>query len=98
MTDPTTLILSSLAQGDNHGYGIMEDVQAFAGVKLGPGTLYGAITRLETQGWIRPLPGDARRRPYTLTAEGAAELERQTKAMEQVAQVALGRLRQRRFA
>ena len=96
MNDPSTLILSSLANGDKHGYGIMEDVEEFAGVKLGPGTLYGAITRLEGLGWIRPLAGEARRRPYQLTALGAVELEREMAAMARVAKVGLGRLRARR--
>jgi len=43
MSDPTILILASLADGDKHGYAIMEDIQVFAGIRLGPGTLYGAI-------------------------------------------------------
>lgn len=74
MTDPTTLILASLAGGDKHGYAMMEDIQRFAGVALGPGTLYGAITRLEKCGWIRPTPATDRRQPYTLTASGRQHL------------------------
>ena len=54
MTDPTMLILASLADGDKHGYAMMDDISRFAGVAMGPGTLYGAITRLEERGWIRP--------------------------------------------
>src|SRR5438477_13154810 len=53
MQDPTILILASLADGDKHGYAIMEDIHVFAGIRLGPGTLYGAICRLEERGWIR---------------------------------------------
>ena len=45
MSDPTLLVLASLAEGDKHGYAMMEDIQRFADVRLGPGTLYGAITR-----------------------------------------------------
>ncbi|MBV8808600.1 MAG: helix-turn-helix transcriptional regulator, partial [Acidobacteriaceae bacterium] len=55
MTDPSLLILASLADGDKHGYAMMEDIQQFAGVRLGPGTLYGAITRLEQRAWIAPV-------------------------------------------
>ena len=55
MSDPTLLVLSSLAEGDKHGYAMMEDIERFAGVRLGPGTLYGAITRLEERGWIGPV-------------------------------------------
>jgi hypothetical protein len=46
VTDPAFLVLASLADGDKHGYAMMEDIARFAGVRLGPGTLYGAITRL----------------------------------------------------
>ena len=42
-SDPTLLVLASLADGDKHGYAMMTDILAFAGVELGPGTLYGAI-------------------------------------------------------
>src|SRR5256884_9194706 len=70
MQDPTILILASLADGDKHGYAIMEDIQVFAGIRLGPGTLYGAICRLEQRGWIRAEKSEARRQPYRITAEG----------------------------
>ena len=70
MTDPAILILTSLADGDKHGYAIVQDIERFAEVRLGPGTLYGAITRLEEQGWIQPLEPVERRRPYRLTPAG----------------------------
>jgi DNA-binding PadR family transcriptional regulator len=72
MSDPTLLVLLSLAGGDKHGYAMMVDIERFAGVRLGPGTLYGAITRLEQLGWIRPVAAGAkdRRQPYTITAAG----------------------------
>ena len=51
------LVLTSLAGGPKHGYAITVDVEEFAGVKLGPGTLYGALSRLEGRGLIeRSLP------------------------------------------
>ena len=53
ISDPTLLVLASLASVDKRGYAIMEDVQRFADVRLGPGTPYGAIMRLEERGWIR---------------------------------------------
>jgi len=52
MTDPGLLILASLADREKHGYGMMLDIAQFAGVELGPGTLYGAITRLVKCGCI----------------------------------------------
>src|ERR1700753_1791580 len=68
--DPTLLILTSLASGDKHGYALLQDIERFAGVTLGPGTLYGAIARLEQRGLIEPVEEPGRRRPYRLAAEG----------------------------
>ena len=72
--DPTVLILTSLASGAKHGYGLLQDIQEYAGVRLGPGTLYGAIGRLESQGLIEAVGMEARRRPYQLTEQGAEAL------------------------
>jgi DNA-binding PadR family transcriptional regulator len=72
--DPTLLILTSLASDEKHGYALLQDIEQFAGVTLGPGTLYGAIARLEERGMIEPVQGSGRRRPYRLTAAGAEEL------------------------
>ncbi|MBM3797138.1 MAG: PadR family transcriptional regulator [Acidobacteria bacterium] len=74
MAGPNLLILASLAEGDKHGYAMMEDIARFAEVKLGPGTLYGAITRLEEKGWIRAVKSQDRRQPDTLTAAGRRHL------------------------
>ena len=93
MTDPGILILASLADGDKHGYSMMLDIRQFAGVELGPGTLYGAITRLLKSGWIRPLESDDRRRPYRITPSGRAYLREQMTGLEQVVKTALGRLK-----
>ncbi len=73
-SDPALLILASLAGGEKHGYAMMEDIQATCGVHLGPGTLYGAISRLEGEGLIEALPVNERRRPYRLTPHGLAFL------------------------
>ncbi len=94
MADPTLLVLASLAEGDKHGYAIMEDVERFAGPRLGPGTLYGAITRLEHQGWIRPIPSDDRRQPYRITAAGKRHLEEQLTSLDRVVRTGLKRLRE----
>lgn len=93
MTDPTLLVLASLADGDKHGYAMMEDIHQFAGVRLGPGTLYGAITRLEQRGWIRPTGADDRRQPYTINAAGRAYLEQQVTSLDQVLKTAIRRLK-----
>lgn len=85
--------MASLAEGDKHGYAMMEDIERFAAVKLGPGTLYGAITRLEENGWIAPVPSGDRRQPYTLTALGRKSLEAEIEALNSVVKTALKRLK-----
>jgi DNA-binding PadR family transcriptional regulator len=74
-SEAALLILVSLASGAKHGYAIMEDVKQLARLQLGPGTLYGALSRLERLGLIGPLPMEDRRRPYRLTATGAGVLK-----------------------
>ncbi|MDX2180676.1 MAG: PadR family transcriptional regulator [Bryobacteraceae bacterium] len=93
MSDPTFLVLASLAGEDRHGYAMIEDIARFSSIRLGPGTLYGAIARLEERGWIRPLPGDDRRRPYTLTAAGREEFERRLAGLQAVVRTGARRLK-----
>lgn len=91
---PATLILSSLAGGAKHGYALTKDIDGFAGVRLAPGTLYEALSRLEALGMIEALPSADRRRPYQLTAAGATALQEHLQAQRQVADVGLRRLAQ----
>lgn len=90
---PATLILTSLAEGPRHGYALAKDIEQFAGVELGPGTLYGALARLEERGLVEAVASDDRRRPYRLTKGGAAALSAHLAAQRHVAEVGLGRLR-----
>ncbi len=87
-----TLILSSLADGPKHGYALTKDIEKFAGVRVAPGTLYEALSRLEGNGLIEALDSDDRRRPYRLTASGAAALRAHLDAQRRVANVGLRRL------
>ena len=89
--DPSVLILTSLSDGPKHGYAIMTDVAAFSDVRMEPGTLYGALSRLEKRGWIRPLDTDERRRPYQITAAGQSVLAEQLKTMQRVVRTAARR-------
>ncbi|MGD0391992.1 MAG: PadR family transcriptional regulator [Acidimicrobiales bacterium] len=89
---PATLILSSLADGAKHGYALTKDVEAFSGVRLAPGTLYEALSRLEAQGLIEALESHDRRRPYQLTASGAVALRAHLDAQRHVANLGLRRL------
>jgi DNA-binding PadR family transcriptional regulator len=92
--DPPLLILTSLAEGPKHGHALAKDIEAFAGVALGPGALYGAITRLEERGLIEPLPSADRRRPYRITAAGASALADAVADMRRIAEVGAVRLGQ----
>jgi DNA-binding PadR family transcriptional regulator len=93
VTDPLILILASLAAGEKHGYAIMEDIAAFAQVRLGPGTLYGAITRMEERGLISPVESTDRRQPYRITPAGRQQLSQAVEAMDRVSATASERLK-----
>lgn len=91
-SDPPLVVLASLADGPKHGYAIIQDVAAQTGLQLGPGTLYGAIGRLEERGLIEALPPEQRRRPYRLTVAGEQVLADTARLMRQVADLGLSRL------
>ena len=91
--DPPLLILISLAEGPKHGHALAKDIEDFAGVTLGPGALYGAITRLEERGLIEPLGSEDRRRPYQITSPGSAALAGALADLRRVTSVGLARLR-----
>jgi DNA-binding PadR family transcriptional regulator len=88
-----TLVLSSLAEGPKHGYALTKDIEDFAEIRLAPGTLYEALSRLERMGLIEALESEERRKPYRMTAGGADVLRAQLDAQRQVANVGLRRLR-----
>ena len=90
--DRGLLILTSLADGPKHGYALMQDIQSFAGVSLSPGTLYAAITRLEEEGFIAPLPQEERRQPYRITDDGNRALRDELSENARIIGVGLSRL------
>jgi DNA-binding PadR family transcriptional regulator len=90
--DPNLLVLISLAAGPRHGHAILLDVDAFAGVRLGPGTLYGAIGRLEAEGLIEPIAAEGRRRPYRLTSRGRTSLAERLRGLDGAVQTGLRRM------
>jgi DNA-binding PadR family transcriptional regulator len=98
LQEPTFLIMTALAAGAQHGYGIMTDVQRISGgrVRLRAGTLYAALDRLCADGMIefdREEVVDARlRRYYRLTANGAERLAAEVSRMRANATVAATRL------
>ena len=89
--EASVLVLISLADGPKHGYALIQDIKELADVTLGPGTLYGALDRLDRLGLIESLPADDRRHPYRITAPGAAALRAHLDSLERVS--AAGRLR-----
>src|SRR5262245_29181717 len=90
--EPALLILTSLADGPKHGYAMTEDIAVIAGVRFGPGTLYGALARLESRGLIERLDSEDRRNPYRLTALGAKALRARLASLTAVTRVAQRRL------
>ena len=91
-SEPALLVLISLASGPKHGYAMTEDIAEIASVRLGPGTLYGAITRLEARQLIEPVRSDDRRNPYRLTKLGERALRTRLASIEAVARAARRRL------
>lgn len=90
-------ILLALADAERHGYGIMQEVSTRSGglVRLGPGTLYGAIKRMLASGLIeesdqRPLVADDRRRRcyYRLTRSGRSAAADETRRLAELVRVA----------
>lgn len=98
MQETTFLILTSLASGSQHGYGIITDVVGISGgqIRLRAGTLYAALERLTRTGLIevdREEIVDSRlRRYYKLTGEGAERLAEEADRMRSNAGVAMTRL------
>jgi DNA-binding PadR family transcriptional regulator len=98
LREPTFLILTALAAGPQHGYGIMTDVAEISvgRVRLRAGTLYAALNRLAAERLVefdREEIVDARlRRYYRLTPPGAQRLEAEVERMRSNTTVAARRL------
>jgi PadR family transcriptional regulator len=98
MQEPTFLIMTALASGPQHGYGIMTDVAQISGdrVKLRAGTLYAALDRLCTAGQLEidhdEIADGRLRRYYRLTRAGRAQLAAETSRLRANAAVAAQRL------
>jgi len=91
-SDRSILVLTSLADSPKHGYALIKDIEDFAGVTLGAGTLYGALGKLEAAGLVEALPDDDRRRPYQITPAGRALLHERLSEAARIADVGLRRL------
>jgi DNA-binding PadR family transcriptional regulator len=92
LNGPALLVLTSLASGPKHGHALLKDIATFTGDRLGAGTLYGAIARLEERGLVEALPASDRRRPYQITPEGAALLREVIAELDRVVDIGRSRL------
>ena len=81
-------ILLTLAEGQRHGYGIMQEIErrTSGAVELGPGTLYRSIKQLLGAGLITEVNGEQgsgkQRRPYALTPEGRARTAEEARRLQ----------------
>jgi DNA-binding PadR family transcriptional regulator len=89
--DAQMLVLTVLAEGPLHGYAINTAIEELTGRKLGPGSLYGALSRLEARELIRPSDdaSDARHRTMRITDAGRAALRVELEQMARVSQAGL---------
>lgn len=91
-SDRSVLVLTSLAGGPKHGYALIKDIEAFAGVRLGAGTLYGCLAKLEEADLVEALAPDDRRRPYRITPAGLRALESRLNESARIARIGLRRV------
>jgi DNA-binding PadR family transcriptional regulator len=91
-SDRSVLVLTSLADGPKHGYSLIKDIEDFAGVTLGPGSLYGCLSKLEEAGLVEPLPAEQRRHPYRITPAGLAVVEERLSESARIAKLGLKRI------
>jgi DNA-binding PadR family transcriptional regulator len=92
LSSEAVLILVSLADGPKHGYAIQRDVERVSGRRLGPGSLYGAIARLEAANLIEALEERGARRPYRLSVPGSRVLASELEQLRKVTSAGTRRL------
>ena len=99
MREPTFLILVALADRERHGYGIIQEVAKLSSgtLKLGPGSLYGALDRLSDRGLIRTTRAEVvngrLRRYYAINDSGLSAVREEAARRTEVARAATARLR-----
>src|SRR5687768_4071891 len=91
-TEPALHILVSLAEGPKHGYAMMDDIEIISGWASGPGTLYGALGRLERLGYVEALASRDRGVPCRLTDSGRRALEAELAGLRRLTATGIRRL------
>ena len=92
LTPAELQILLALSSHARHGYGIKLNIESrsHGAMKLGSGTLYEAIQRMEKHGWIEVAkapsddPAEARRKYYRLTSDGRGRLQRDLESLQEI--------------
>src|SRR5208337_3281480 len=83
-SDTPLLVLACLESGPKHGHSMLRIIESTYRTRLGPGGLYGTISRLEAKGLISALPVEERRRPYKITEAGIRLLQAQLDTMSRL--------------
>ena len=83
-------VLLAMEDGAKHGYAIMQHVEAASGLRMGPGTVYGAIQRMEESGLVREStePPEGRRKLFEMTAGGTDALRAEAARLDRLASLA----------
>lgn len=87
MTEASYYILLALIR-PGHGYGMMQRIKELSGgrMTMGPGTLYGVLTRMQKDGWIKLLGEDGRRKNYVITEAGKEALHAEYRRLKLLVQ------------
>jgi PadR family transcriptional regulator PadR len=96
LSEPVFFILLSLASGRKHGYAILKEIETMSGdsLLLSTSTLYGALSRLEDQGYIRRVLAEQEvtpglpRKVYELTPEGLELLHGEAERLQRASRIA----------
>lgn len=86
-------ILLAIADGHTHGYAIGQAVEEVSGRRMGPGTIYGSLQRMERDGLVEEVQDsdDERRKPFVITTRGRRALEAEAARIERLAALARSR-------
>lgn len=86
-------ILLAMADGHTHGYAIGQAAEEVSGRRMGPGTLYGSLQRMERDGLVEEVldSDEERRKPFVMTGEGRRALEAEAARIDRLAALARSR-------